>query len=33
VIPPLGVNAYNNFLKSEIVLWTTLIKKSGIKPE
>lgn len=33
VIPPLGVNAYNNFLKSEIELWTTLIKKSGIKPE
>jgi tripartite-type tricarboxylate transporter receptor subunit TctC len=33
VIPPLGANAYNNFLKSEIELWTNLIKKSGIKPE
>ena len=33
VIPPLGANAYNNFLKSEIDLWTNLIKKSGIKPE
>jgi tripartite-type tricarboxylate transporter receptor subunit TctC len=33
VIPPLGTNAYNNFLKSEIELWTNLIKKSGIKPE
>jgi tripartite-type tricarboxylate transporter receptor subunit TctC len=33
VIPPLGANAYNNFLKSEIDLWTSLIKKSGIKPE
>ncbi|QWD61436.1 tripartite tricarboxylate transporter substrate binding protein [Polynucleobacter sp. MWH-UH25E] len=33
VIPPLGANAYNNFLKSEIELWTSLIKKSGIKPE
>jgi len=33
VIPPLGANAYNNFLKSELELWTSLIKKSGIKPE
>ncbi len=33
VIPPLGASAYNNFLKSEIDLWTSLIKKSGIKPE
>ena len=33
VIPPLGANAYNSFLKSEIELWTNLIKKSGIKPE
>ena len=33
VIPPLGAIAYNNFLKSEIDLWTNLIKKSGIKPE
>jgi tripartite-type tricarboxylate transporter receptor subunit TctC len=33
VIPPLGANAYNNFLKSEIELWTTMIKKAGIKPE
>jgi tripartite-type tricarboxylate transporter receptor subunit TctC len=33
VIPPLGAYAYNNFLKSEIDLWTNLIKKSGIKPE
>jgi tripartite-type tricarboxylate transporter receptor subunit TctC len=33
VIPPLGANAYNTFLKSELELWTGLIKKSGIKPE
>ena len=33
VIPPLGSNAYVSFLKSEIELWTTMIKKSGIKPE
>ena len=33
VIPSLGSNAYVNFLKSEIELWTSLIKKSGIKPE
>ena len=33
VIPPLGANAYNNFLKSEIELWTAMIKKAGIKPE
>ncbi len=33
VIPTLGSNAYVNFLKSEIELWTSLIKKSGIKPE
>jgi tripartite-type tricarboxylate transporter receptor subunit TctC len=33
VIPPLGTNAYNTFLKSELELWTNLIKKSGIKPE
>ena len=33
VIPALGSNAYVSFLKSEIELWTSLIKKSGIKPE
>jgi tripartite-type tricarboxylate transporter receptor subunit TctC len=33
VIPPLGSNAYNTFLKSEIDQWVTLIKKAGIKPE
>ena len=33
VIPSLGSNAYVSFLKSEIELWTTMIKKSGIKPE
>ncbi len=33
VIPTLGSTAYVNFLKSEIELWTSLIKKSGIKPE
>jgi len=33
VIPPLGSNAYVSFLKSELELWTSLIKKSGIKPE
>ena len=33
VIPALGSTAYVNFLKSEIELWTSLIKKSGIKPE
>ena len=33
VIPPLGSNAYVNFLKSELDLWQSLIKKSGIKPE
>jgi len=33
IIPPLGSNAYNTFLKSEIDLWVTLIKKAGIKPE
>jgi len=33
VIPTLGSNAYVSFLKSELELWTSLIKKSGIKPE
>ncbi|MBU3607368.1 Bug family tripartite tricarboxylate transporter substrate binding protein [Polynucleobacter nymphae] len=33
VIPTLGSTAYVNFLKSELELWTSLIKKSGIKPE
>jgi len=33
VIPPLGSNAYVSFLKSELDLWQSLIKKSGIKPE
>ncbi len=33
VIPPLGSNAYNAFLKSEIDQWVTLIKKAGIKSE
>ena len=33
VIPALGSNAYVSFLKSELELWTSLIKKSGIKPE
>ena len=33
VIPTLGSTAYVSFLKSEIELWTALIKKSGIKPE
>ena len=33
VIPTLGSTAYVSFLKSEIELWTSLIKKSGIKPE
>ena len=33
VIPPLGSNAYVSFLKSELDLWQSLIKKTGIKPE
>jgi tripartite-type tricarboxylate transporter receptor subunit TctC len=33
VIPPSGSAAYISFLKLELDQWTSLIKKSGIKPE
>jgi tripartite-type tricarboxylate transporter receptor subunit TctC len=33
VVPPPGARAYNDFVKSEIDLWTKVIKTAGIKPE
>jgi tripartite-type tricarboxylate transporter receptor subunit TctC len=33
VVPPTGAAAYTQFVKSEIDLWTKVIKVGGIKPE
>ena len=33
VVLPAGAKAYSDFLKSEIELWTRVIKTAGIKPE
>ena len=33
VVPPPGAKPYNDFVKSEIDLWTRVIKTAGIKPE
>jgi tripartite-type tricarboxylate transporter receptor subunit TctC len=33
VVPPLGAKAYSDFVKSEIDLWTKVIKTAGIKPQ
>ena len=33
VVPPPGARAYSDFVKSEIDLWTKVIKTAGIKPE
>ena len=33
VVPPPGSQAYTQFVKSEIDLWTKVIKTAGIKPE
>jgi tripartite-type tricarboxylate transporter receptor subunit TctC len=33
VVPPPGAKLYADFLKSEIELWTKVIKTAGIKPE
>ena len=33
VVPPPGAKPYNDFIKSEIDLWTRVIKTAGIKPE
>ncbi|MFO1269342.1 MAG: tripartite tricarboxylate transporter substrate binding protein [Rubrivivax sp.] len=33
VVPPPGAAAYTQFVKSEIDLWTKVIKAAGIKPE
>ncbi len=33
VVPPVGAKAYTDFVKSEIDLWTRVIKTAGIKPE
>jgi tripartite-type tricarboxylate transporter receptor subunit TctC len=33
VVPPPGAAAYTQFVKSEIDLWTKVIKTAGIKPE
>ena len=33
VVPPPGAQAYTSFVKSEIDLWTQVIKTAGIKPE
>ncbi|MCI4430557.1 MAG: tripartite tricarboxylate transporter substrate binding protein [Burkholderiales bacterium] len=33
VVPPAGAKAYSDFVKSEIELWTRVIKTGGIKPE
>ena len=33
VVPPTGAQAYSDFVKSEIDLWTKVIKTAGIKPE
>ena len=33
VVPPTGAKAYHDFVKSEIELWTRVIKTAGIKPE
>jgi hypothetical protein len=32
-VPPPGAQAYTQFVKSEIELWTKVIKAAGIKPE
>lgn len=33
VVPPSGIDHYSRFVKSEIDLWTRVIKTGGIKPE
>ena len=33
VVPPPGAKAYTDFVKSELDLWTRVIKTAGIKPE
>ena len=33
VVPPAGAKVYRDFVKSEIELWTKVIKTAGIKPE
>jgi tripartite-type tricarboxylate transporter receptor subunit TctC len=33
VVPPAGAKAYNEFVQSEIELWTRVIRTAGIKPE
>jgi hypothetical protein len=33
VIPPQGIETYTAFVKSEIELWTRVIRTAGIKPE
>jgi tripartite-type tricarboxylate transporter receptor subunit TctC len=33
IVPPQGSAAYTAFVKSEIDLWTKVIKAAGIKPE
>jgi tripartite-type tricarboxylate transporter receptor subunit TctC len=33
VVPPPGAKVYSDFVKSEIDLWTQVIKTAGIKPE
>jgi tripartite-type tricarboxylate transporter receptor subunit TctC len=33
IVPPSGAKPYTEFVKSEIDLWTKVIKTAGIKPE
>ncbi len=33
IVPPQGSAAYTAFVKSEIDLWSKVIKTAGIKPE
>ena len=33
IVPPPGARLYTDFVKSELDLWTQVIRTAGIKPE